>query len=86
MTAVDRFATADTGDLVGTCDLLIGDESCDPFDDSAEAVDAWDDADWTRLLLDNLADLQRTRELALLAEQYVSSTDFSMKNLAPPGE
>lgn len=82
--AVDRFATGEERDLVGTYDVLVGAETCDPFDDSGAAVTAWEDAEWAPLLLHNLADIQRTLELAHLAEQYVPASDFSMKNLAPP--
>jgi len=38
---VDRFNTQYHSDLVGVYDVLVGEETCDPFDDSAEAVDAF---------------------------------------------
>jgi uncharacterized protein YprB with RNaseH-like and TPR domain len=79
---VDHFATADQSDLVGVYDHLVGDDTPDPFDDSTKAVHAYDEANWQSLLLHNLADIQRTRELALLAEQFVPKSDFPMKNLA----
>ncbi|ATW88433.1 hypothetical protein halTADL_1678 [Halohasta litchfieldiae] len=82
---VDRFDTNDKNDLVGVYDELVQDESCDPFDDSKAAVDAFEGAEWESLLLHNLADIQRTRELAVLAESYVPRSDFKMKNLNPPG-
>lgn len=84
MEAVQRFETGDTGDLVGVYERLIGTDSCDPFEDSSSAVDAWDTEDWLPLLKHNLADIERTRELAVLAGEYVPKSDFSMKNLAPP--
>jgi uncharacterized protein YprB with RNaseH-like and TPR domain len=84
MAITDRFDTNDQRDLVGVYDALIGDETCDPFNDSAAAVDAFEAADWLPLLEHNLADIQRTRELADLAGRFVPKSDFSMKNLEPP--
>lgn len=83
---VDRFDTHDEKELVGVYDKLIGKASCDPFDDSKEAVDAFEDGKWESLLLHNLADIQRTLELAILAERYVPRSDFKMKNLSPPNK
>ena len=62
---------------------MIRKETCDPFEDSAEAVDAYEDGAWLPLLKNNLADIQRTRELAELAGQFVARSDFKMKNLEP---
>jgi hypothetical protein len=84
MQIVDRFDTSDQSDLVGVYDELIGEGSCDPFDDSGEAVDAFESGDWLPLLEHNLADIQRTRELAELAGRFVARSDFKMKNLQPP--
>jgi len=84
MDMVDRFDTQDQRDLVGVYDHLIGDVTCDPFEDSGEAVKAFEAAEWLPLLEHNLADIQRTRELALLAGRFVPKSDFSMKNLQPP--
>ena len=81
---VDRFDTNDTRDLVGVYDQLIGEETCDPFDDSEAAVTAFNNGEWESLLRHNLADIHRTRELAVLAGEYVPKSDFRMKNLAPP--
>ncbi len=81
---VNRFDTNGEKGLVGVYDELIGEESCDPYDDSEEAVDAFEEGDWESLLLHNLADIQRTLELAMLGEQYVPRSDFKMKNLNPP--
>jgi len=81
---VDRFETDDTRDLVGVYDRLIGEETYDPFMDSEAAVDAFNDGEWEALLRHNLADIHRTRELAVLAGEYVPKSDFRMKNLAPP--
>ena len=84
MQIVDRFDTKGHSDLVGVYDSLLTDETCDPFDDSEEAVGAFEDAEWLPLLKHNLADIQRTRELARLAGRFVPKSDFSMKNLQPP--
>lgn len=81
---VDRFDTNDQNDLCGFYDELIGTAHCDPFTDSGSAVDAFQNARWESLLRHNLADIQRTLELAILAERYVPQSDFKMKNLDPP--
>ncbi|ELZ98078.1 hypothetical protein C440_02483 [Haloferax mucosum ATCC BAA-1512] len=84
MSIVNRFDTGDHNDLVGVYDTLIGGDDCDPFDDSASAVDSHENGEWVPLLLHNLADIERTRELAVLAGRYVPKSDFRMKNLSPP--
>lgn len=84
MQIVDRFNTNDQNDLVGVYDTLIGKETCDPFEDSAAAVEAFEAGEWLSLLQHNLADIQRTHELAELAGRFVAQSDFKMKNLAPP--
>jgi hypothetical protein len=81
---VDRFNTDDENELVEVYDQLVGRETCDPFEDSSATVDAFRDGDWRALLLHNLADIERTRELAGLAGRYVAKSDFNMKNLSPP--
>jgi len=81
---VDRFDTNEQNDLVGVYDELIGQDTCDPFDDSGSAVTAFENGEWKPLLYHNLADIQRTRELAVLAGVYVPQSDFRMKNLSPP--
>lgn len=84
MNMVERFDTGDASDLVGVYDALVGKESCDPFEDSVRAVEAHESGEWVPLLLHNLADVERTRELAVLAGRYVPRSDFKMKNLSPP--
>ena len=84
METMDRFDTNDQRDLVGVYEQLIGNESCDPFEDSGEAVSAFEAAEWLPLLKHNLADIQRTRELAQLAGRFVPKSDFGMKSLEPP--
>lgn len=84
MEAIQRFDTGDASDLVTVYKQLVGEETCDPFADSGAAVQAFEDGEWLPLLKHNLADIQRTRELAELAGRFVPSSDFQMKNLAPP--
>lgn len=84
MDMVDRFDTGDVSDLVGVYEELVGAEDCDPFEDSASAVETHENGDWVPLLLHNLADVERTRELAVLAGRYIPKSDFNMKSLSPP--
>ena len=84
METMDRFDTNDQRDLVGVYKQLIGNPTCDPFEDSGAAVDAFEAAEWLPLLKHNLADIQRTRELAQLAGRFVPKSDFGMKSLEPP--
>lgn len=84
MDMVEGFDTGDVSDLVGVYEELVGGEDCDPFDDSASAVATHEDGDWVPLLCHNLADIERTRELAVLAGRYIPKSDFKMKNLSPP--
>ena len=55
----------------------------DPFDDSAEAVAAWQAGEFESVVRHNVADSRRTRALMRLAERYCSKSDFSMKSLDP---
>jgi hypothetical protein len=84
MGTIERFETHDQRDLVSVYDQLISNPTCDPFEGNEEAVDAFEAAEWLPLLKHNLADIQRTRELALLAGRFVPRSDFGMKNLQPP--
>jgi hypothetical protein len=64
---------------------LIGGEltGLDPFVDSGEAVEAWKQGDFESLILHNVADIRRTRELMQLAERYCSKSHFTMRSLDP---
>lgn len=84
MEAVQRFDTNDVHDLVGVYDVLIGGESCGPFDGSGATVTAFENGNWLPLLKHNLADIEQTRELAELTDRFVPRSDFSMKNPTPP--
>ena len=55
----------------------------DPFTDSEEAVDAWEEGDFESLVRHNVAEIRRPRSLMQLAERYYSKYDFSMKSLDP---
>lgn len=83
-----RFNTTDQdgedrSDLEGVyevlCDGSYGD--LDPFEDSAEAVTAFEDGRLTPLVLHNVADVLRTQALGRLAEQYCSKSEFNVKSL-----
>lgn len=77
-----RFNLEET-DLVSSYGELIGDglNTLDPFNDSAQAVDAWESGDFEPLVLHNIVDVRRTAKLTRLTERYCSKSDFSMKNL-----
>ncbi len=55
----------------------------DPFETSAEAVDAFEAGDFESLVQHNIADILRTQALATVAEQYCSKSDFKLKSLSP---
>ena len=57
--------------------------ACDPFDDSAEAVTAFEAGEFDSLIQHNIADILRTDALATVAEQYCSKSDFKLKSLSP---
>ena len=57
--------------------------ACDPFDDSAEAVTAFEAGEFDSLVQHNIADILRTDALATVAEQYCSKSDFKLKLLSP---
>jgi len=79
-----RFNTSEDT-LSGVYEELIGTglNELDPFTDSSEAVTAWEEGAYEPLIIHNVADIQRTRALMELAEQYCSKSDFSMKSLDP---
>jgi uncharacterized protein YprB with RNaseH-like and TPR domain len=81
-----RFNTSENT-LTGVYDELIGRglTELDPFADSEEAVDAWEQAEFESLVLHNVADIRRTRTLMQLAERYCSKSHFTMRSLDPVG-
>jgi uncharacterized protein YprB with RNaseH-like and TPR domain len=88
-----RFNTTRTedADQSGQTDLesiyeTLGDGSYDdydPFADSGEAVTAFEEGRFDELVLHNVADVLRTRQLGRLAQRYCSKSDFSLKSLTP---
>ena len=88
----DRFNTtvdgAEEGGLVTAYEVLCdgSDGEIDPFADSAEAVTAFNDGQFTDLVLHNVADVLRTQALGAIAERYCSKADFSVKSLSPTRE
>jgi uncharacterized protein YprB with RNaseH-like and TPR domain len=84
MEAIERLHTDGTQDLVGVYDALFDAETCDPFEDSAAAVKAFEAGNWDVLLRHNVADIERTRKLAHSVRRVVPKSDFGMKNLDPP--
>jgi uncharacterized protein YprB with RNaseH-like and TPR domain len=86
----NRFNTTVDGgeernDLVAAYDVLIGGELSDkdPFDDSSEAVTAFETGAFDPLLAHNLADILRTEALATLAQHYCGTSEFDLKSLTP---
>jgi DNA polymerase III alpha subunit (gram-positive type) len=85
----DRFNTTvdgiEQGVLVAAYDVLCGGShgDLDPFDDSVEAVAAFEDGRFAELVLHNVADVLRTRALGRVAERYCSKSEFKVKSLTP---
>jgi uncharacterized protein YprB with RNaseH-like and TPR domain len=69
-------------DLAGVYETLC-EAACtpDPFEDSGEAVDAFETGAFVELVQHNVADIQRTQALGRLAERYCSKSDFNLKSL-----
>lgn len=74
-----------TDSLADTYESLLGEDlgRLDPFEDSEEAIAAWEAGDFEALCLHNVADVRRTAKLTALAEAYCSKSDFRMKSLTP---
>ncbi len=72
-------------DLVSTYGTLLDGQlnEVDPFDDSAEAVTAFEQGNLADLVVHNIADILRTAALGQLARQYCSKSDFNLKSLTP---
>lgn len=86
----NRFNTTDDdgesrSDLAGVYEALCDGQysDLDPFADSAEAVTAYEDGRFGDLVVHNVVDVLRTRELGLLSERYCSKSDFKLKSLTP---
>lgn len=80
----DRFNVSDNSLETTYAELVAGGlNESDPYDDSAEAVTDWQNGEFEALLRHNLADIRRTRALVDVAEQYCSTSHFSMRSLEP---
>lgn len=84
-----RFNTtdgaSDATDLESVYDMLNGGEltKLDPFEDSSEAVTAYEEQRIEPLLRHNVSDILRTDALTTLAERYCSKSEFNLKSLTP---
>jgi hypothetical protein len=84
-----RFNTSVDGESHSDLDgvyavLLDGDlDAFDPFEDSSEAVEAFEDGTFATLVLHLVSDVLRTGALGELAQQYCSKSDFQLKSLTP---
>ena len=64
--------------------LCAGDAGAvDPFDESDEAVAAFEDGRFEDVVLHNVADIRRTGQLSSLAKRSCSKSDFDLKSLTP---
>jgi len=85
----DRFNLTVDGDerasLERAYDVLVGGDAgaSDPFDDSVEAVTAFERGDIAAIVQHNVADVRRTTALTAVAERYCSKSDFAVKSLTP---
>ena len=72
-----RFNTSENS-LTGVYGELVasGHGTDDPFEESSEAVNAWQTSDFEAVVLHNIADIRRTRALMAVAERYCSKSDF----------
>lgn len=78
----DEVPTYDYNDQVGIYQALTDDvHTYDPWTDSANAVTAFHDAEFADLILHNLADVVKTKELTEMAINAVSQDDLSLKQL-----
>lgn len=55
----------------------------DPFEDSAEAVTAFEDNEYADLVVHNVADILRTAALGRVTRRYCARSDYQMKSLTP---
>lgn len=72
-------------DLEGAYQALIGGglTALDPFEESVEAVAAFERGEFRPLLAHNIADILRTDALAGLAQRYCGTSEFDLKSLTP---
>lgn len=84
-TGSDAGGDGGQSDLVGAYETLCGGEysGLDPFEESKEAVSAFEAGRFDDVALHNVADVLRTQALGRLAESYCSKSDFNVKSLTP---
>ncbi len=72
-------------DLEGVYETIVGNKltAVDPFEDSNQAVEAFEDGAFEALLRHNIADILRTNALAAVGEQYCGKSEFDVKSLTP---
>jgi len=72
-------------DLVTAYDVLCEGTAgaYDPFEDSQEAVTAFETGHYTDVVMHNLADILRTAALSTITQRYCSKSDFQVKSLTP---
>ena len=84
-----RFNTHLNGESVADLDrvyeTIVGGEltTLDPFEESSEAVTAFETSDFEALLQHNIADILRTDALSSVAEKYCGKSEFKLKSLTP---
>jgi len=79
-TTVDGDSNADLVGAYGTlCDGELN--ALDPFDDSAEAVTAFEEGRLADLVVHNVADVRRCEALGRLTQRYCSKSDYQLKSL-----
>lgn len=85
----DQFNTTIDGEgtagLATAYDVLCAGDygAFDPFEDSVEAVTAFEEERFADVVSHNVSDVLRTRALSGLAKRYCSKSDFSLKSLTP---
>lgn len=84
-TTSDASGEGSQSDLVGVYETLCDGEysGIDPFEESKEAVTAFEAGRFVDVVVHNAADVLRTQALGRLAESYCSKSDFDVKSLTP---
>ncbi|MFC6875482.1 hypothetical protein [Halobellus marinus] len=81
-TRVDGEDQSDLVSVYGTlCDGKLN--AVDPFAESREAVTAFEDGRFGDLVVHNVADVLRTRQLGRVAERFCAKSEFGVKSLTP---